>query len=445
MILRSIVTSLLLVTSLSLGFGQSESEGVVIDEIITKVDNHIILKSELEIAYLDFIQKGQGSGQAAKCQVLENLVVSKLLLAKAEIDSVSVLDIEVESSLDRKMRYFVSQIGSEEKLEEYYGKSIDEFKEELREQEKEQLLIQRMQTKIAEDVEITPAEVQRFFRKIPSDSLPYFSKAVTVGQIVKYPEVGAPQKDQARRTLLSLRERLLAGENFGTLAKQYSQEPIAARTGGELGFFQRGELAPEYEAAALALQPGELSLPVESDFGFHLIQLIERRGNAYNSRHILLTPKPSLSDIAQAKKEMDSIRNLIQLDSIAFEQTAKDLSDDKITGANGGFLTDDTGSPMVSVENLDPNTFFALDTMKIGTISSAQEYKLPDGKDAVRIIYYKNEQKPHQANLKDDWQRIQAAALTEKKNTVLLTWFDKARFEVFIDIDKAYENCNILK
>jgi peptidyl-prolyl cis-trans isomerase SurA len=432
---------LLLVTQ-SLSFAQTN--GLVIDKIIAKVDNHIILKSELELGYLDMITRGISVDDKSKCRVLEGLVLNKLLLAKSEIDSIAVFDFEVERSLDNKLRYFISQIGSEEKLEEYYGKSMDQFKDELRDQEKEQLLIQKMSESITEDVTITPGEVRRFFNRIPKDSLPFFSKEVVVGELVMYPKAGLVRKNQAKELLSALKERILSGESFNQLASQYSQEPAASRSGGELGFFRRGELAHEYEAAALSLQPGEISNPVETEFGIHLIQLIERRGNEFNSRHILRIPAPSQEDIQRTVNKMDSLWRLISFDSIKFEKAARDYSENKFTNINGGFMQDQSGSDRISVEQLDPNTFFTLDTMKVGSISPPIVYTDEAGKDAVRIIYFKNSIRPHQANLDDDWSKIKIAALNEKKQTVLDEWFEKSRFEVFIRIDPEYDNCNIM-
>jgi len=422
----------------------AQTDGIVIDKIIAKVDNKIILKSELELGYLDMITRGMAVDGDSKCKVLENLVVNKLLLAKSEIDSISVMDYEIERSLDNKMRYFISQIGSEERLEEYYGKSIDQFKDELRDQEREQLLIQKMSESITADVTITPGEVRRFFNKIPKDSLPFFSKEVVVGEIVMHPKPGKDQIDAEKKLLLTLKERIQSGESFNTLASRYSQEPGAMRTGGEIGFFRRGELASAYEEAALKLRPGEISNPVESEFGIHLIQLIERRGNEFNTRHILRIPTPSQTDVRQTVKTLDSLRLMILSDSITFIKAARDFSDNKLTSTNGGMIGDGSGSGKISVEQLDPNTFFAIDTMKVGTISPPLIYKDETGADVVRLVFYKNSIRPHQANLDEDWDKIRTYALNEKKQKVLNEWFDSARFEVFIRIDDDYNNCNIM-
>lgn len=420
-------------------------QGVVVDEIIAKVDNNIILRSELEQAYLQYTSSGRISGQATKCQILESLVINKLMVAKAEIDSVVVTDEEVEDNLNRRMQVIVGRIGSEERIEEYYGKTLEQFKDELRDQVKEQLIVQKMQTTISSSITVTPSEVRDFFNSIPRDSLPYFSTEVSLAQIVKDPPVSREQKDIVRQKLLDLRERILNGEDFNVLAREYSEEPGAARSGGELGFQSRGDLVPPYEAAALALEPGELSQPVESEFGFHLIQLIERRGNSYNSRHILMKPTPSEEDVESAIHYLDSLRTVIQHDSISFEKAAKEYSDDPATSASGGYFINEFGAPRVSTKDLNPVIFFTIDTMKVGTISKPLVFTKEDGEQAVRILYYESRVRPHLANLREDYQKIYMATKNTKENKVLNEWFEEAKEDVFINIDPEYNNCNILQ
>ena len=243
-----------------IGWGQSYAqEGVVVDKVIAKVDDFIILKSDLDRAYLEFLSRGQITQSDTKCRILEQLIINKVLVAEAAIDSVYVLDAEVNANLDRRMAHIIQQFGTQERLEEIYNKTIDEFKAELFEQVKEQMLTNKMRQEIVKDIKVTPAEVRRYFNKIPSDSLPYFSTEVTIGQIVKKPEVNAATKRQIKKQLKGLKARIKAGEDFGALAKKYSMDPGSAAAGGELGFFKRGELAPAFEAAAFAMKPGEIS------------------------------------------------------------------------------------------------------------------------------------------------------------------------------------------
>lgn len=437
---------LVVLFSFSLSHTYAQQNGIVVDKIIAKIDNNIILKSELEQAYLQYVAQAQSRvGSQVKCQILESLVIDKLMVAKAEIDSVVVSDEEVMNNLNNRMNVFISRIGSEEKIEEYYGKTIDQFKAELKDQVKDQLIVQKMQSTITADISVTPSEVKKFFNSIPSDSLPYFSTEVSLAQIVKVPSIGTTQKEEVKQRLLAIREEISNGADFEAMARKYSEEPGAATSGGNLGFQSRGNLVPPYEAAALKLKPGEMSQPVETEFGFHLIQMIERRGNLYNTRHILIKAVPSEADIEEAKKYLDSLRVQILNDSISFEKAAKEYSADQETAASGGFFLDGTGAPRVSVSDLDPVVFFTIDTMSVGTITNPIAYRMEDGKEAVRILYYKSKIKPHEANLREDYQKIAMAAENEKKNKILNNWFDRAKEDVFIQIDPEYANCNIME
>jgi len=564
-ILRFLVINILLVGMVHI-FSPSlmaqYSKGQMIDKIIAKVDDYIVLKSDLDRAYLDFVSNGQEGGEDVRCGIFESLVISKLLVAKAEIDSVVVLDAEVQMNLDQRMQIIISQIGSEQRLEEYYGKSVDEFKMEMFNDIKEQLIGDKMQMTITEDVSVTPSEVKRFFNRIPADSLPFFSTEVSIGQIVRIPEVGENQKEIARAKLMDIRDRIVNGpnltetyggwildlkpdnkleltdnngtkytgsweykasdrlfsiflneisftanefqftwkitkyggdsllfenndisntskftafkaddksrespvismdfllgswkittfngdgEDFATLAREFSEDPGSARNGGELGYASRGTMVPEFEAAAMTMKPGAISNPIETEFGYHLIQLIDRRGNEFNARHILIRPDFTAIDFEKAENFLDSIKNHIINDSLVFEKAAKEFSDDDETAGNGGFMIDQSGSTRVSVEDLDPVVFFTIDTMEVGGISQPLRYRMRDGKEAVRIIYYKDRVRPHRANLKEDYQKIQMATMNEKRQEVMEKWFSEAKDDVFIQIDDDYKYCKILE
>ncbi|MFA0962032.1 peptidylprolyl isomerase [Roseivirga sp. BDSF3-8] len=429
-----------------LAYGQSgEGERMVVDKIIAKVDDYIILKSDLDKAYLDLMSRGQRGGDRVRCQMLSDLVLTKVLVAKAEIDSVIVTEPEVEANLARRMNIILSQIGGEEKVQEIYNKSVEEIRNDLRGDLREQLTADRMESEVTNSVTVSPAEVKKFFNRIPQDSLPFFSTEVTVGQIVKFPEPTDEEKEKVKRQLTEIRSDIVNGEaDFGVMARMYSEEPGAERSGGNIGFFARGQLAPEYEAASLKMKPGEISMPVETQFGFHVIQLIERRGNEFNTRHILIKPKTRPSDLKRSSEYLDSLRTLIVNDSIEFEETAKEYSDDQQTGNSGGFFLDNTGTPRVSTENLDPTLFFTIDTMQVGDISEPIEFTSADGQTGMRIIYYKDKIAPHQANLKQDYQKIFLATKNEKKTSALDDWFEQAKKEVYIYIDPDYDQCGIM-
>ncbi len=423
-----------------------EDKGFVADKIIVKVDNYIVLKSELEGAYQNYLTEGNPPSEKAKCDLLNRLVVNKLLVAKAEIDSVLVTDVEVDANTEQRMSMILQNSGnSPEQLERIYNKSLSEIKVELREQIREQLLGREMSNKITKGLTITPADVKKFFNKIPIDSLPFYSSDVEVGQIVKIAKISSTQEEEAKKRLQGLRQQILGGANFNELAKKNSDDPSAQQNGGEMGYVGRGAMVPEFEAMAFKLREGEISQPFKSSFGFHIMQLIDRRGNEYNSRHILVSATPSEEDIKRAGNYLDSLRRKIVKDSIKFEQAAKEYSDDKATKERGGFFTDADGGTKISLRDIDPVVYLNIDTMKLGGISKHLVYRTDDLKSAVRILYFKSKLPPHQANLKDDWFRIQSAALAEKKDQAMEKWFKKARADVFISIDGLYNGCGILE
>lgn len=432
----------LLISTISYGQGQ---QGVSLDKIIARVDNHYILNSELEDMYNQY--KAEGRSAPEKCQLLESLIINKMLLAKAEIDSVSVEDKEVDGELNAKMNYMIQRFGSEKNIVEAYGKSIENLKNELRQQVKEQKVVEKMQRTISGNVKITPAEVRKFFNSIPKDSLPYIPSEVEVGHIVKKGTVTREQKDKLRQQLLELRERAEKGEDFATLAQIYSEDLGSAKLGGDLGFAKRGAMVPEFEGAALALKPGEMSNIIESQFGFHLIKLVETRGAEYRARHILLRPDYNKgTDMTQATRALDSLRVLIKSDSLKFAKAALDNSDDKETAESGGLIQDrSTGLARLTLDaSMDPALYFAIDTMKVGDLSMPVSYRLEDGSSAMRILWYKSKSEPHTANLRDDYEKLAQIVLSNKRNNALEEWFKKAQGDVYISIEPEYRNCKVL-
>ncbi len=422
--------------------------GPVVDKIVAKIDNQIILKSEVELGYLQAKQQNSGLPESnLKCKVFEQLLINKMMLAKADIDSVTVEDNMVDDQLTRRMNYMIQTIGSKEKLEEYYHKTIDQFKEELKKDVRDQMLIQKVQESISKNIKVTPNEVKRFFNDIPKDSLPFFSTEVEVGQIVILGKVGKSRKIEARKKLEDIKKQIVeGGVDFEFLAKAYSEDPGSAKDGGNLGFWGKGAMVPEYEAAALKLEPKGISEIVESPFGFHLIQLLEKKGNEYNSRHILIKPESGEEDIMVSFTRLDSIRKALVGDSIKFEDAAKKYSEDKETTQNGGFFADpQTGLTKIATENLDPAIFFKIDSLKPGTYTKPEAFKTQDGKKGARILYFKSKILPHEANLKQDYQKIQMATLEKKKGEAIKSWFRKTKSEVFISREKDYADCEILK
>ena len=424
-----------------------QETGKVIDQVIAVVGSNIILESEVEAQYMQYkMQEGikSGSGTQVKCSLLETMLYQKLLLNQAELDSVEVSDAQVEAEMDRRLRHYISMIGSPEKFEEFYQKSILEFKDELRDQVRELLKVETVQQTITADVNITPSEVKSFFRKIPNDSLPFINSEVELAQIVKLPPVNREEIEKVKNKLQELRYRVLNGESFATLAILYSEDPGSAKNGGELGLFGRGEMFPEFEAAAFTLKSGEVSEIVETEAGFHILQLIERRGEYINVRHILLRPKVSPLDLAKAKIELDSIAGLIKRGEYTFEEAVKKFSDDPSKNNGGLLINPMTGTSLFDSDQLDPKVFFVVDKLDVGEISAPVQFQTQDAKDAYRILYLKSRTDPHKANLKQDWDKIQEWALEDKKQEAIGDWIADKSENTYIKINKEYDDCVFL-
>lgn len=444
---KLVAISLFAILSLGAGlisFGQGQ-QGISIDKIIARVDNHYILSSELEEMYASYKTNGQKAPE--KCQLLESLIINKMLLAKAEIDSVTVEDKDVDNELDGKMGYMIQRFGSEKNIVEAYGKSIENLKTELRTQVKEQKIVEKMQGTISGDVKITPNDVRKFFNSIPKDSLPYIPSEVEIGQIVRLGTVTREQKEKLRQQLLDLKARAEKGEDFAMLAQIYSEDLGSAKLGGDLGFAKRGAMVPEFEGAALGLKPGEMSDIIESQFGFHLIKLVETRGAEYHAKHILLRPDYNKgTDMTDAVRVLDSLRVRIKTDTLAFAKAARDNSEDKETSETGGLIQDrNTRMGRLTLDaSMDPALYFAIDTMKVGDLSQPVAYRTEDGHSAMRILWYKSKSEPHTANLRDDYEKLAQIVLSNKRNNALEEWFKKAQGDVFISVEPEYKNCKVL-
>ena len=418
-------------------FGQTRLDGVAI-----KVNDEMILHSQIESQY----QGGQSEGVLrTRCEVVQGLVMNKLLLSGARQDSIEVSDEEVEASLDRRMAFFIAQVGSEALLESLYGKSIRALKAEFRTLVKEQLLAERKRVQLTESVSIAPVEVQQFFNALSESERPYYSTEVELGQIVREIQPGQEANLQTLRRLMELRRRISAGEAFDYIARRYSMDPSALSNNGTLGFVRRGSLAPNYEAAALNLSVGALSMPVKTAFGYHLIELIERRGTMYNTRHILLIPEPTEADEARIQAELDSLRRLVVNQTASFESLAADHSDDLMTSRSGGYFLSPTGAKTISVDQIDPMLFFTIDTMQIGTLSRPLPYRTPTGKKAYRVLYYKRKIPPHQATLSQDYPKIREAALAQKKEKEIKQWVKRVQKEAYIQRTQEYAHCDLFE
>lgn len=422
----------------------SLSQEVIIDEVVAVVGSNPILYSDIEGQYLQYKMQGNiRGGDAARCFILENLLFQNLLLHQAEIDSIVVPDSRVETTMNQRLRFYISQFGSQEKLEEFYGKSVLEIKEEMRELVRDQLKVEDVQMNITSNLKITPSEVREYYSSLPNDSIPLVNTEYVIGQIVKLPPVSIEELTKSLEKIRELRRRILEGENFKTLAILYSEDPGSASKGGELGFFSRGTMYPEFESAAFNLKNiGDISEVVKTEAGYHIIQLVDKEGDYINCRHILVMPKVSSEDLMKAKNELDSIANLIQNDSISFDEAALMFSDDPGKISGGLLINPMTNTIRFEADQLDPNLFFVIDKLEPGEISQPVQFITEEGKQAYRILYLKERTSPHRANLKDDYSKMQELAMQNKKNSVISKWVKTKLEKTYISISERYRDCD---
>lgn len=415
----------------------------VLDGVVAVVGNSPILKSEVESKQ---IQAKLDSVEFDRCRVLEDILYQKLLLTQAIRDSVEVTDDQVEEELDRRLRYYIAQFGSVKAFEEFYGKSIEKFKEEFRDELREVLLVQRMQQRIAGDISVSPAEVRAFFESIPKDSIPFINAEIEVGHIVKVAKIHPELKKYAKEKLESIREEIVSGKrDFSSSAVLNSMDPGSSANGGLYKNVQRGTFVPEFDAVAFRMKEKEVSDVFETDFGYHILMVESRRGDEIDVRHILIVPQPSSDDLMRAKTFLDSIAGLIRKDSLSLTEAASRFSDDEETKLNGGLINNPyTGNPRFEVSELsqiDPNLVFTIDKLKTGEVSAPAPTQSRDGKPAYHIIFVKSRTEPHRANLKDDYQRLQDEALADKKNKTMKDWVKKKTAITYIRISEEYRNC----
>jgi peptidyl-prolyl cis-trans isomerase SurA len=422
-------------------------ENQILDQVVAVVGKEVILKSDIETQYLQFRMQGyiEGSSQNIKCDILRDLIFQKLLLNQAEIDSIVVGESQVEQEMDRRFRYFIQQFGSQEKLEEYYDKSVEDFKEEMREVVRNQLLQQNVQAEIVKNVTITPKEVKAFYKEIPADSLPLINSEYFVAELVKEPEITEAEKLSVKERLLNLRTRILKGESFATLAILYSEDPGSAKKGGELGMYGRGELYPEFEDAAFTLKEGEISGIVETEAGFHIIQMIEKQKDFVNVRHILLRPKISPMQIEETVTYLDSIYTLIKDSTYKFDIAVRMFSDkpNKISG--GLLINPNSGNNSFQAEELDPKVFYTIDKLKIGEVSKPVSYTTEENKDAYRLLQLVDKTQPHRANIEQDYDKIYMIAMNKKHQEELDRWVVEHAKKAYIRIVDNYSECSFYK
>lgn len=425
--------------------------GKTLDKIAAVVGNAPILLSDIEQQYARYLVEGMQPDPQVKCRVLQSLLTQKLLAQQAIIDSIDVKEDDIDASVDRRMREMTQRAGGQDKLEGFLGKSLIQYKDEIRPDMKEQMIAQKMQQKITEKLNVTPQDVKDYYNAIPKDSLPSFNKEVEVGEIVFQPQLTKEEKALYKEKAEELLARVKKGEDFGTLARLYSQDPMSAVEGGDLGFADRTTFVKEFTANAFKLKAGEISPVFETDFGFHFLQVIERRGEQVHVRHILITPAITEASLERAKTKADSIYTLMMAHKkdLDFSAAANFYSDDKETKFNGGMMLNaenvQARSTFIPTDKLDPKVALIVDTMKVGSISKPDLFTGSDGKKSYKILYLKSATDAHKANLAQDFPKLKDMAYEDKNTKTVNKWFDKRRKETFIKIDPEYQTCDILK
>ncbi len=427
----------------------AQTEKAVIDKIVATVGGEIILLSEVQEQLSYAKQQQPDLPEDYSCAIIQNLIVQKLLVNQAKLDSVDVKDEEVENQLEARIERLRVYFNQDDKaIEDYYGQGVNQIKEQMRGDMRSQLLAERMQGKITEKATITPSEVQTFFNNIPKDSLPYFNSEVEVREIMYKPPVNAVEKAKARVRIEELRQRITeGGESFADLAKKYSEDPGSGANGGDLGWQKRGTFVPEFEAAVYKLEPDQISPIIETEFGFHIIQLLERRGNLVHSRHILIKPEITDEDLEKAKVKLDSIRQMILDKKISFSAAVKQYGDKNTPSFNndGRVANPRTGNTFFEVADLETNIFFAIDGLSPGDITEPVSFRAPDGSRYFRLVQLQSRTKPHKADLKQDYNKIQTAALEQKKGDYLERWVLEKLRATYLSVGDLYKDCPSLQ
>jgi peptidyl-prolyl cis-trans isomerase SurA len=415
----------------------------VIDQVIGVVGGDMILSSDIEQEVMRMKMQGNLPEGDVKCQIFEDLLIQKLLLNQAKVDSLAPNEAAIDGEIDRRLKYFLNQIGSEKALESYFNKSLYEIKADLREVIAEQMLTQQMRQKIVEKVTVTPSEIKSFYKTIPTDSLPVLPEQYELQQIAIYPPSTAEAKFRVKEKLLDLRSRILKGERFSMLAMAYSEDLASAKKGGELGFRSKDELVKSFSDVAFNLAEGQVSQIVETEYGFHIIQMIEKKNNQVNVRHILLKPQYTSSMLVEAQNKLDSIANLVKADSLTFEKACARFSQDKKSNLNGGLVVNpQTNTSFFQKDQLQPSDYYVIKELKKGQISAPFESRDEHANVIFKVVKLKEIIPSHKANLKDDYNTIQQLTMQSKEQELLMKWVDEKRKTTYVRIDPSYKGCS---
>ncbi len=421
-------------------------EGSVVDEVVWVVGDEPILRSDIEMMRVQGMAEGISWGSNPDCAIPEQLAVQKLFLHQAVIDSIEVSEAEVSRGVEQQIRRWIEVAGGQEKLEEYRKQSVNEMRVSLHDDFKNQQIIQKMKDKLVENIKVSPAAVRKYFRMLPEDSIPFVPTEVEVQVIERSPKIKQEEINRVKDLLRSYTERVTKGEiTFATLARLYSEDPVSARLGGEMDYIGRGLLDPAFANVAFNLtDPKKISKIVETDFGFHIIQLIDKRGDKIKCRHILLKPKVSEDEIKNAAEQLDSIGMDIRSGKFTFEEGASFLSDDKDTRNNRGLMTNVTNNEITSrfqMKELPTEVARVVDTMKVGSISKPFQMINNKGKTVVVIAKLKSRTEGHKATITEDFQVMKHVVLAKEREKAINEWVSEKIKRTYVRMNERYKDC----
>ena len=433
------ISSLFLTVSLTAGAQQT------IDKIAAQVGDNIILLSDIQSQKIQAAQAGMTLTPEMDCVMLEELMYQKLLVNQAQLDSIDISPEMVDAEMEQRIRVIENQIGSRQKMEEFYGKTVAQIKNEFRPVIGDQLRAQEMERQITSEVTVTPRDVEAFYKTIPSDSIPLINSQLSFQQIVIYPEIGPAEKERARVRLNEIRDEVLAGKSFSTSARLNSDDPGSASQGGKISA-SKGMMVKPFEAAVFSLKEGEISEVFETEYGYHFVQLIKRLGDDYTCRHILIVPKFEDAAIEAAAFKLDTCYQELIAGTISWDDAVLKYSNDEFTRLNKGIITNPTtGDQQWDAENLnqiDQQIYLLTQNMKVGDVSQPNLYtNIMERKQGVRIVRLMKRTKPHKANLKDDYTLIQKAAENEKKRELINNWVTDKISSTYIKINEPFQDC----
>lgn len=416
----------------------------VVDQIVAVVGGNIILKSDIERMNIEQQAQGVTTEGDMKCEILENFLIDKLLVAEAELDTlIEVTPSQVNQSMDQQLNMYISYMGTEKAVEEYFKKSIVEIKADMQEGIRNQLLSQQMRAKIVENVTVTPSEVRFHFRNLTKEEIPTVPTQYEYAQITLQPTVELEEENRVKAELRRLKARIEGGSSFATMAVLYSEGP-SAKDGGVIGYMGRAELDPAYASVAFNLKGDKVSNVVKSSFGYHIIQLVDKKGEKVNTRHILMKPKVSIEAREEAYARIDSLAGMIRKNEITFEDAARTFSFDKNSRNNGGIaINPNSMSSKFSVEDLDPDVSKIITGMNLNEISKPFETADKESQQLVyKIIKVTKKIDGHKADMQNDYQQLADMYLAKKKEDVFNEWIAKQQSETYIRVDDTYANCN---